>query len=145
MDRQFATVTRASTGIGYEFARICAREGYDLLIAADEVDSEKAAADLRREPGAGGVKVLHLDLAKQEDIQVPGCHQGRPIDVLMANAGRGLRHAFLDQDRPHSRCHRHECDGTACLLHKLGNDMRRRNQGRILIAGSIAGFTPGSF
>ncbi|MDI2076829.1 SDR family NAD(P)-dependent oxidoreductase [Bradyrhizobium sp. Mp27] len=94
MDRQFATVTRASTGIGYEFARICAREGYDLLIAADEVDSEKAAADLRREPGAGVVKVLHLDLAKQEDIQVPGCHQGRPIDVLMAMPGVDLGMRF---------------------------------------------------
>ena len=35
--------------------------------------------------------------------------------------------------------------GTTCPLHKLGNNMRRRNQGRILITGSIAGFTPGSF
>ena len=35
--------------------------------------------------------------------------------------------------------------GTTSLLHKLGNDMRGRNHGRILITGSIAGFTPGSF
>jgi short-subunit dehydrogenase len=31
------------------------------------------------------------------------------------------------------------------LVHKIGNDMRRRNTGRILITGSIAGFIPGSF
>jgi short-subunit dehydrogenase len=35
--------------------------------------------------------------------------------------------------------------GTVYLIHKIGNDMRRRNAGRILITGSIAGFTPGSF
>lgn len=40
MDRQFAIVTGASTGIGYEFTRICAREGFDLLIAADEAEIE---------------------------------------------------------------------------------------------------------
>jgi short-subunit dehydrogenase len=31
------------------------------------------------------------------------------------------------------------------LIHRVGKDMRRRNEGRILITGSIAGFTPGSF
>jgi short-subunit dehydrogenase len=35
--------------------------------------------------------------------------------------------------------------GTTYLLHRVGQDMRRRNEGRILIIGSIAGFTPGSF
>jgi uncharacterized protein len=30
--------------------------------------------------------------------------------------------------------------GTVYLIHKVGNDMRRRNSGRILITGSIAGF-----
>lgn len=35
--------------------------------------------------------------------------------------------------------------GTVYLIHKIGNDMRRRNAGRILIAGSIAGFIPSSF
>src|SRR5207237_9725310 len=35
--------------------------------------------------------------------------------------------------------------GTTYLIHKVGRDMRQANQGRILITGSIAGFTPGSF
>jgi NAD(P)-dependent dehydrogenase (short-subunit alcohol dehydrogenase family) len=33
---QFAIVTGASTGIGLELAKCCAREGFDLLVAADE-------------------------------------------------------------------------------------------------------------
>ena len=37
--RPFAIVTGASTGIGFELAKRCVKEGYDLLIAADEADS----------------------------------------------------------------------------------------------------------
>ncbi|MBR0875322.1 SDR family NAD(P)-dependent oxidoreductase [Bradyrhizobium tropiciagri] len=147
MDRQFAIVTGASTGIGLEFARICAREGFDLLIAADEVAIEAAATNLRREPGAGSVEALHVDLATQEGVdQLHAAAKGRQIDVLMANAGRGLGHAFLDQDLA-AICNVIDTNvtGTTSLLHKVGNDMRRWNQGRILITGSIAGFTPGSF
>src|SRR5206468_12694481 len=64
----------------------------------------------------------------------------------MANSGRGLGHAFLDQEWPRIReVIDTNVTGTTCLIHKIGRDMRRRNQGRILITGSIAGFTPGSF
>ena len=48
-NRPFAIVTGASTGIGFELAKRCAKEGYDLLIAADETEIEKAAASLRGE------------------------------------------------------------------------------------------------
>jgi short-subunit dehydrogenase len=71
---------------------------------------------------------------------------GRPVDALLANAGRGLAGPSFNQDLKQIR---HVIDtnvtGTAYLIHKVGNDMRRRNAGRILITGSIAGFTPGSF
>jgi short-subunit dehydrogenase len=147
MVRQFAIVTGASTGIGFELARICAREGFDMLIAADEPEIETAAEELRREPGAGSVDGLHVDLATLEGIdKLYAAAKGRPIDILMANAGRGLGHAFLDQDLARIRdVIDTNVTGTTCLLHKVGNDMRRRNCGRILITGSIAGFTPGSF
>jgi short-subunit dehydrogenase len=71
---------------------------------------------------------------------------GRPVAALLANAGRGLGHGFLDQDFARAR---HVVDtnitGTIYLIHKVGNDMRARNEGRILITGSIAGFIPGAF
>jgi len=147
MTRQFAVVTGASTGIGLELARMCASEGFDLLIAADEPEIENAAAKLRQEEGVGDVEVLNVDLATAEGVD--GLYQatkGRPVDVLMANAGRGLGRAFLDQDLARIReVIDTNITGTTCLLYKIGNDMRRRNQGRILITGSIAGFTPGSF
>jgi uncharacterized protein len=45
--RQFAIVTGASTGIGLELAKCCARNGFDLLIAADEPEIEIAATEVR--------------------------------------------------------------------------------------------------
>jgi NAD(P)-dependent dehydrogenase (short-subunit alcohol dehydrogenase family) len=47
--RPFAIVTGASTGIGFELAKRCAKEGYDLLIAADEAEIDQAAGSLRGE------------------------------------------------------------------------------------------------
>jgi short-subunit dehydrogenase len=147
MAGQFAIVTGASTGIGFELARLCAREGFDLLIAADEPEIQDAAQKLRDEKGVGAVEALHVDLATMEGVdQLYAAVRGRPVNVLMANAGRGLGHAFLDQDWPRAR---EVIDtnvmGTTYLIHKVGRDMRQANQGRILITGSIAGFTPGSF
>jgi uncharacterized protein len=147
MAGQLAIVTGASTGIGFELARICAREGYDLLIAADEPEIQDAAQKLQNEKGAGAIEALHVDLATMEGVdQLCAVAKGRPVNLLMANAGRGLGHAFLDQDWPRAReVIDTNVTGTTYLIHKVGRDMRQANQGRILITGSIAGFTPGSF
>jgi uncharacterized protein len=147
MAGQFAIVTGASTGIGFELARLCAREGFDLLIAADEPEIHDAARKLRDEKGVGAVEALQVDLATTEGVdKLYAAAKGRRVDVLMANAGRGLGHAFLDQEWPRAReVIDTNVTGTTYLIHKVGRDMRQANQGRILITGSIAGFTPGSF
>jgi short-subunit dehydrogenase len=143
--RAFAVVTGASTGIGLALAIRCAKEGYDLLIAADEPAIEDAAAALR-ELGAEVIAV-QADLGARDGVaKLYEAAGGRPIDLLLANAGRGLGRAFLDQDIDQAT-HVVETNisGTIWLIHKVGNEMRRRNKGRILITGSIAGFIPGSF
>src|SRR3954471_21907961 len=143
--RQFAIVTGASTGIGLELAKCCARENFDLLIAADEPEIHAAAAEIRK-LGAN-VDAVEADIATIEGVdKLVAAAKGRPVDALLANAGRGLGHAFLDQDFARAR---HVIDtnitGTLYLIHKVGNEMRRRDAGRIMITGSIAGFVPGSF
>lgn len=143
--RPFAIVTGASTGIGLELARRCAKEGYDLLIAADEPAIEQAATSLR---GSGAeVEAVQADLATTEGVdRLYAAVRGRAVDALLANAGRGLGHAFFDQEFAKvRRVIDTNITGTVYLIHKIGNDMRRRNAGRILITGSIAGFMPGSF
>lgn len=143
--RQLAIVTGASSGIGYELAKLCAENGFDLLIAADRPEINQAAQDFRQL----GVEVeaVETDLATIEGVdQLYSAAKGRPVDALLANAGHGLGHGFLDQDFDEAR---HVIDtnitGTIYLIQKVGRDMRERGRGRILITGSIAGFMPGSF
>jgi short-subunit dehydrogenase len=141
----FAIVTGASSGIGLELARCCAASGFDLLIAADEPEIEAAAQVLRRENVR--VKALQVDLSTMEGVdRLYAAADGRPVDALLANAGRGLGHAFLDEDFSQARLVLDtNVTGTLYLLHKVAGQMRARDRGRILITGSIAGFIPGSF
>jgi uncharacterized protein len=143
--RPFAIVTGASSGIGYELAKCCAENGFDLLIAADQPEITDAAQAFR-ELGVE-VAAVQADLATPEGVdKLYVATSGRPVDALLANAGHGLGRGFLDQDFDEVR---HVIDtnitGTIYLIQKVGRDMRARGQGRILITGSIAGFMPGSF
>ena len=144
--RPLAVVTGASSGIGYELAKLAAEDGYDLVLAADQPLTE--VSHMLRGLGAK-VAVLRADLSTIEGVDaLYGLiqEQGQPVDALMANAGHGLGHAFLDQDFTEIR---HVIDtnvtGTVYLLHKVAADMRARDRGKILITGSIAGLMPGAF
>jgi uncharacterized protein len=143
--RPFAIVTGASSGIGYYLAKECAEHGCDLLIAADEPEIEKAAENLR----AFDVEVtaLQVDLASEKEVdKLIAATHGRPVDYLLANAGRGLGRAFLEQD---FAAVRHVIDtnitGTVYLIQEIGRQMCLRQEGKILITGSIAGFMPGTY
>ena len=143
--RPLAIVTGASAGIGFELARICGENGFDLVIAADQAKIQDAARDLRLLGAA--VEAVEVDLATLEGVdRLHAATGGRPVEALLANAGHGLGRAFLDQDFIQVR---HVVDtnitGTIYLIQKVGRDMRARGHGRILITGSIARFTPGTY
>ena len=143
--RPLAVVTGASTGIGYELAKCCADNGFDLVVAADEAEISKAAKDFE----AMGAKVdaVNADLATTEGVdQLCEKIDRRPVDALLANAGRGLGKGFLDQDFDEvMRVVNTNITGTIYLIQKVARDMRARKAGRILITGSIAGFMPGTY
>jgi len=142
--RTLAVVTGASSGIGRELARLAAQDGHDLVIAADQGPLEEVAAALRAAGADVDAVEADLSTAFGVDKLMLAIH-GRPVDLLVANAGHGLGHGFLD--RPFSEA-RHVIDtnvtGTLDLLHRVGTDMRQRRRGRILITGSVASLMPGS-
>lgn len=145
-NRPFAVITGASTGIGLELARLALKDGHDVLIVADEPEIETAATDLRSD-NDGVVETLQANLATRHGLDALKERIGaRPVDALMANAGRGLGHAFLDQSWDDIKeVIDLNVTGTVSLLHDVARDMKTRNAGRILVTGSIAGHMPGSF
>ena len=143
-ENALALVTGASTGIGLEIAKLAATDGYDLLLAADTPLNE-ATETLRRY--GTRVQAIEVDLSDIEGVdRLLAELGGRDVDVLAANAGHGLGHAFLDQDPSEWR---HVIDtnvvGTVYLIQKIAQRMVARGEGRILVTGSIAGHIAGSF
>lgn len=142
-----AVVTGASSGIGLELARLCARDHYDLIVAADDAAIVTSAEEFKK----SGVEALAVqcDLSTREGVdQLCAAikQTNRPVEILIANAGRGLGHGFLDQDINEALKVAHtNIDGTIYLIYQVGRGMRDRHRGRILITGSIAGLMPGSF
>jgi short-subunit dehydrogenase len=145
--RQTALITGASFGIGTEFARIFAREGYNLVLVARSADKlrqlaselEKAhgtrslilAADLT-DPGAAAYV---LDQTTRADIQV---------DVLVNNAGFGQYGLFAENDL--EECLRQIQLNITTLTHLTRlylPAMIERKSGGILNVASTAAFQPG--
>lgn len=143
--RPFAIVTGASSGIGYELARLCAERGYDLLAAADDPAVHQVAETFRAL--GSSVEVVETDLSTPAGVDLLyAATQGRPVAALLANAGHGLGKGFLDQDFTDvTHVIGTNITGTIYLIHRVGRDMRSRGQGRILITGSIGGLFPGAY
>jgi short-subunit dehydrogenase len=142
---KFAIVTGASTGIGFELAHLIAQQGYDLLVVADEPLIDASARDFEKH--GVNVQAIEADLSTLDGVdQLLEAAHGRPIDVLCANAGVGTGGAFLDQQVANWR---HSIDtnvtGTVYLLQRVLKEMVARNDGKVLVTGSIAGYIPGSF
>jgi short-subunit dehydrogenase len=145
MADKFAIITGASTGIGFELATLAAQNGYDILVVADEPLIDAAAADFKQ--FGTQVESVEADLSTIDGVdRLLAATNGRQVDLLCANAGHGLGHAFLDQD---VAAWRHVVDtnitGTLYLVQKVLKPMVARDAGKILVTGSIAGFIPGSF
>jgi short-subunit dehydrogenase len=145
-DRGLAVVTGASTGIGRAFAEILAREGFDLVIAADEtyileVGSELAASTGRR------VVPLHVDLSGGpgvEHLHEQAIAQDVPVTVAVLNAGMGVHGRFDEVDLERQlQLIDLNVRSTVHLATLLTRDMVLREEGRLLFVSSIAGKGPG--
>ncbi len=141
---KLAVVTGASSGIGLEIAKLAAKDGYDLIVAADTPFVE--AGPVLRQSGAS-VEEVEADLAGKPGVdRLLGVIGERQVDVLVANAGHGLGHGFLDQS-PEEWQHVINTDvtGTLLLIQPIVRRMVERGEGKVLITGSVAGHMAGPF
>jgi uncharacterized protein len=139
-------ITGATAGIGHEYARQLAARGDDLvLVARDGTRLEQVAEDLRRAHQVE-VEVLVADLVDRADlarVEARLADLARPVDLLVNNAGFGLKKRFLDNTADEETAML-EVLVTAVLRlsHAALGAMAERGHGGIINVSSVAAFLP---
>jgi short-subunit dehydrogenase len=141
-----ALVTGPTAGIGHSFAVQLAQRGHDLvLVARDSQRLEEVAADLRASYGVQ-VEVLPADLVDRESlarVEARVADRDRPIDLLVNNAGFGMKERFLTNpvDAENAML---DVLVTAVLRlsHAALGPMTERGRGGIINVSSVAAFLP---
>lgn len=142
MKSKFALVTGASEGIGFEFCKVLAAKGFNLVLVARNLDKLQKAALILEQSFNIEAHVISCDLAAPnaaqklfDDVQ----SSNFSIDVLVNNAGLLFNGYFKDIDLSAQENLLH-CNIVALtsLSHLFSNDMTKRGGGRILNVSSTA-------
>jgi short-subunit dehydrogenase len=146
-ERRIALVTGATAGIGAAFARELAAEGFELILVARGEERLRAlAAQL-----PGPAEALAADLATAEGCDAVAARlgaTGRPVDLLVNNAGRSLNRTFLGSSvELEEELLRLNVNAVMRLTLAALPGMVERGRGDIVNVSSVAGFAalmPGS-
>jgi short-subunit dehydrogenase len=138
-----ALITGASSGIGTELAKLCARSGFDMVL----VGRNRAALEELARPWSARARVLAADLA---DPAAPNSIFDQlgstSVEILINNAGFGLRGAFAETDwAQEAELIQVNVTALAHLTKLFLPAMLRRGSGRILNIASTAAFVPGPY
>jgi uncharacterized protein len=135
-----ALITGASAGIGEEFARQLSARGYELILVARRKERlEQLAAELPTK-----ATVIECDLATEADKLAGKVKQRRlQVDLLVNNAGFGLRGHFLELDaKREAEMVRVNCEAVVTLTHAFIPAMVERGSGGVITVASTAGMQP---
>jgi short-subunit dehydrogenase len=136
-----ALVTGATAGIGAQFARHLASEGYDLvLVARDQERLARAATALRAENKIT-VEVLPADLATDDGITAVEQRVARGVDLVVNNAGFGQGADFLTsamtEELAMVKVH---CEAVLRITRAALPHMLEHGRGGIVNVASVAAF-----
>ena len=137
---KYALVTGASSGCGYEYARILAQKGYNLLIVSNE-DAIHEKADILRSDFPVNVISLVRNLGVQDaakDLYNYCTDNHIEIEVLINNAGVYHDRDFMDDSEAFNMLIMNlHMITPAMLIYYFGQDMARRGKGYVLNMCSV--------
>jgi uncharacterized protein len=144
--RPTALVTGASAGIGKAFAQQLAERGHDLvLVARNEERLAELAGELRSTYGVEA-EVLVADLVERDDqrrVEARLADPERPVDLLVNNAGFGLKRRFLDNTADQETALLEiMVVAVMRLCHAAMGPMSERGRGGIINVSSVAASFP---
>ena len=146
--KPWALVTGASAGIGAEFCRQLAAQGYQLVLVARRADKLQAIADeLRNSHGANSL-IITADLSKNkacEEIVKRLEDENVHIEYLVNNAGYGLPGSFhVPEWQEHTDFIQVMMTVVCELTYRLLPGMQERGRGFIVNVASVAGLVSSS-
>ncbi len=144
MTQKRALITGAASGLGYEFCRLLAADGYDLLMVDRDDGKLAESASKLGESSAINIQTFVKDLGQHQAAAELYWEMGEPdLDVLINNAGFGLYGHFIRTDW--------EIEESMLQLHVLNlthlcklvlPKMIQKASGRIMNVASLAAFQP---
>lgn len=139
--KPFALVTGASSGIGYQYARVMAGKGYNLLIVSNEAEAIVEKGEILKQDFGVEVVALMRDLGQQDSAKElhEFCVENNiEVEVLINNAGVYHDRDFLNDSEGFNMLILNlHVTTPAMLTYYFGKDMAARHKGYILNMSSI--------
>jgi len=142
-----ALITGATAGIGAAYAKLLAKEGFDLVLVARDLPRLKGVAKELSKLYKIKAETIKADLTKPAQlakVEKRLANNSKPIEVLINNAGFGLKDSFLVSNLAREQ-ELLDVLVTAPmrLSHAVLPGMIKRNSGSIVNVSSVASFIAG--
>ncbi|WP_017380329.1 SDR family NAD(P)-dependent oxidoreductase [Paenisporosarcina sp. TG-14] len=142
--KKTALITGATSGLGYEFVQLLAKDQYDLIVVAR---NEEQLVKIQAKFPKVNVTSIAKDLSKTnavKELVAEISEKQLHVDVLINNAGFGLLGKF-DELNVAKQLEMIQLNITALteLTHAFLPEMKKQNSGKIMNVASTAAFQPG--